>query len=140
MLFFLMRRLPPRSTRTDTLFPYTTLFRSIGARSAADAGAQRLAFELVPARPALVAFGQHHHRAVHLRVRQQRAQRMRQQRFAGHVEVLLGHVAAEAGAATGGGDYGPEPAAELIRAHWPSSVSASSPPVGGTGRRSSTTR
>src|SRR3546814_7304144 len=23
-----MRRLPPRSTRTDTLFPYTTLFRS----------------------------------------------------------------------------------------------------------------
>src|SRR3546814_16989760 len=24
-----MRRLPPRSTRTDTLFPYTTLFRSI---------------------------------------------------------------------------------------------------------------
>src|SRR3546814_841471 len=27
--FFLMRRRPPRSTRTDTLFPYTTLFRSI---------------------------------------------------------------------------------------------------------------
>src|SRR3546814_5735604 len=24
-----MRRLPPRSTRTDTLFPYTTLFRSV---------------------------------------------------------------------------------------------------------------
>src|SRR3546814_20363094 len=24
----LMRRRPPRSTRTDTLFPYTTLFRS----------------------------------------------------------------------------------------------------------------
>src|SRR3546814_17968853 len=39
MFFFLMRRRPPRSTRTDTLFPYTTLFRSIlkgegiGARS-----------------------------------------------------------------------------------------------------------
>src|SRR3546814_7086319 len=33
--FFLMIRRPPRSTRTDTLFPYTTLFRSIhlpGAR------------------------------------------------------------------------------------------------------------
>src|SRR3546814_15305389 len=27
-LFFLMVRRPPRSTRTDTLFPYTTLFRS----------------------------------------------------------------------------------------------------------------
>src|SRR3546814_2756893 len=28
--FFLMTRRPPRSTRTDTLFPYTTLFRSLG--------------------------------------------------------------------------------------------------------------
>src|SRR3546814_20082433 len=28
LYFFLMIRLPPRSTRTDTLFPYTTLFRS----------------------------------------------------------------------------------------------------------------
>src|SRR3546814_16740042 len=27
-LFFLMHRRPPISTRTDTLFPYTTLFRS----------------------------------------------------------------------------------------------------------------
>src|SRR3546814_7891563 len=27
-LFFLMILRPPRSTRTDTLFPYTTLFRS----------------------------------------------------------------------------------------------------------------
>src|SRR3546814_3825647 len=26
-----MLRRPPRSTRTDTLFPYTTLFRSLGA-------------------------------------------------------------------------------------------------------------
>src|SRR3546814_8879507 len=29
MFFFLMIRRPPRSTRTDTLFPYTTLFRSL---------------------------------------------------------------------------------------------------------------
>src|SRR3546814_13115434 len=41
-----MRRRPPRSTRTDTLFPYTTLFRSTtglsGAQHAAlqDAGAR----------------------------------------------------------------------------------------------------
>src|SRR3546814_5406979 len=28
LFFFLMLRRPPRSTRTDTLFPYTTLFRS----------------------------------------------------------------------------------------------------------------
>src|SRR6056297_3794444 len=30
LFFFLMIRPPPRSTRTDTLFPYTTLFRSLG--------------------------------------------------------------------------------------------------------------
>src|SRR3546814_3921818 len=30
VVFFLMIRRPPRSTRTDTLFPYTTLFRSLG--------------------------------------------------------------------------------------------------------------
>src|SRR3546814_2719075 len=29
IFFFLMLRRPPRSTRTDTLFPYTTLFRSL---------------------------------------------------------------------------------------------------------------
>src|SRR3546814_9754340 len=29
IFFFLMIRRPPRSTRTDTLFPYTTLFRSM---------------------------------------------------------------------------------------------------------------
>src|SRR3546814_21018167 len=30
--FFLMIRRPPRSTRTDTLFPYTTRFRSEGGQ------------------------------------------------------------------------------------------------------------
>src|SRR3546814_17877131 len=34
MLFFcLIIRRPPRSTRTDTLFPYTTLFRSADVKS-----------------------------------------------------------------------------------------------------------
>src|SRR3546814_17703491 len=37
--FFLMIRRPPRSTRTDTLFPYTTLFRS---DHEADAISQRI--------------------------------------------------------------------------------------------------
>src|SRR3546814_1269882 len=32
VFFFLMIRRPPRSTRTDTLFPYTTLFRSAARR------------------------------------------------------------------------------------------------------------
>src|SRR3546814_13954844 len=31
--FFLLLRRPPRSTRTDTLFPYTTLFRSVAGRA-----------------------------------------------------------------------------------------------------------
>src|SRR3546814_2880542 len=35
VFFFLMIRRPPRSTRTDTLFPYTTLFRSNLASSSA---------------------------------------------------------------------------------------------------------
>src|SRR3546814_9904129 len=30
IFFFFSRRRPPRSKRTDTLFPYTTLFRSVG--------------------------------------------------------------------------------------------------------------
>src|SRR3546814_1269689 len=35
-----MKRRPPRSTRTDTLFPYTTLFRSQGIQRIAFAGVQ----------------------------------------------------------------------------------------------------
>src|SRR3546814_7732958 len=34
--FFLMIRRPPRSTRTDTLFPYTTLFKAEGERVLAE--------------------------------------------------------------------------------------------------------
>src|SRR3546814_4949131 len=41
MFFFLMIRRPPRSTRTDTLLPYTTLFRSAGLGLAAGHGLQR---------------------------------------------------------------------------------------------------
>src|SRR3546814_5529730 len=36
-IFLLMIRRPPRSTRTDTLFPYTTLFRSPARESAVEA-------------------------------------------------------------------------------------------------------
>src|SRR3546814_4695172 len=40
-----MIRRPPRSTRTDTLFPYTTLFRSLaGAIQRCDAGAETRTF------------------------------------------------------------------------------------------------
>src|SRR3546814_5504597 len=43
LFFFLRIRRPPRSTRTDTLFPYTTLFRSLGGGDPATALLQRLA-------------------------------------------------------------------------------------------------
>src|SRR3546814_15539405 len=44
VFFFLMIRRPPRSTRTDTLFPYTTLFRSQQERYRR--ALARLAFDL----------------------------------------------------------------------------------------------
>src|SRR3546814_5854538 len=48
-MFFLMIRRPPRSTRTDTLFPYTTLFRSDeqqrGSQRCGHAGADQQAGE-----------------------------------------------------------------------------------------------
>src|SRR3546814_3096955 len=43
LFFFLMIRRPPRSTRTDTLFPYTTLFRSPSIRRASSTAAPRTA-------------------------------------------------------------------------------------------------
>src|SRR3546814_20885371 len=83
-----MIRRPPRSTRTDTLFPYTTLFRSHAALGSADAGfvsavrfalcavpgvaaAHRLAAgiradRVVPGADALVSVG---HQLFHLRLR-----------------------------------------------------------------------
>src|SRR3546814_8100444 len=46
-IFFLMIRRPPRSTRTDTLFPYTTLFRSPLASLARLEGQEGLVLEAV---------------------------------------------------------------------------------------------
>src|SRR3546814_18849828 len=54
LFFFLMIRRPPRSTRTDTLFPYTTLFRSTewpppGGGYSRSSPAFRGSFERLPA-------------------------------------------------------------------------------------------
>src|SRR3546814_19527042 len=54
LFFFLMIRRPPRSTRTDTLFPYTTLFRSKRARPV-NADARCIAAQVPTARPAIPA-------------------------------------------------------------------------------------
>src|SRR3546814_17206392 len=79
-LFFLSLRRPPRSTRTDTLFPYTTLFRSLAVK--------RTEYPLLLFRrnadtavghgdsnPLAASFGEHHHPAARRRevdaVRQQ---------------------------------------------------------------------
>src|SRR3546814_4712390 len=47
-----MIRRPPRSTRTDTLFPYTTLFRSHGLPAACLRGRPQ-GFLALPARPSV---------------------------------------------------------------------------------------
>src|SRR3546814_9243641 len=50
LFFFLMIRRPPRSTRTDTLFPYTTLFRSRGQALGGERGTDGVAQSLCPRR------------------------------------------------------------------------------------------
>src|SRR3546814_11218646 len=45
LFFFLMIRRPPRSTRTDTLFPYTTLFRSVGEERERETETDRIAVD-----------------------------------------------------------------------------------------------
>src|SRR3546814_9986587 len=54
-----MIRRPPRSTRTDTLFPYTTLFRSIGKAAPKMEGMS--VYGPAPA-PLAVLRGRHRHR------------------------------------------------------------------------------
>src|SRR3546814_9629702 len=52
MIFFLMIRRPPRSTRTDTLFPYTTLFRS------RDQSVDHAGIDLLPLFDAIIQVGE----------------------------------------------------------------------------------
>src|SRR3546814_1314384 len=49
-----MIRRPPRSTRTDTLFPYTTLFRSVASAAARDQRAERLGEVAPPGKEVVV--------------------------------------------------------------------------------------
>src|SRR3546814_3309723 len=51
LVFLLMIRRPPRSTRTDTLFPYTTLFRSAACTACRCRGAAALPGNLCGAEP-----------------------------------------------------------------------------------------
>src|SRR3546814_7002159 len=61
---FLMIRRPPRSTRTDTLFPYTTLFRSPyqeAARPLIGGGPDQVAHALEAEHGVINIKGQHGH-------------------------------------------------------------------------------
>src|SRR3546814_7705417 len=53
-----MIRLPPRSTRTDTLFPYTTLFRSSSSRI--EPAALVICASAVPCAPVIAARSEEH--------------------------------------------------------------------------------
>src|SRR3546814_6059703 len=93
-MFFLMIRLPPRSTRTDTLFPYTTLFRSFGigpphlhavaVERAAHLFARRGADDAVE----LVEF-QHRRVPVEPEMRQRRAQMRRSEEHTSELQSLM---------------------------------------------------
>src|SRR3546814_17584983 len=65
----LMKRRPPRSTRTDTLFPYTTLFRSYRADRAEHRGRVRHPRGAAGVRPPADGTGGRRHRR---RLRQDR--------------------------------------------------------------------
>src|SRR3546814_17387021 len=58
--FFLRIRRPPRSTRTDTLFPHTTLFRSRDLLGQRDTALLRLAYDSAARRSELVAIDVDH--------------------------------------------------------------------------------
>src|SRR3546814_17680615 len=66
-LFFLMLRRPPRSTRTDTLFPYTTLFRSPALRRAVFHRGDQYAHLLPAGVPGASAQAVQHHLLPHRR-------------------------------------------------------------------------
>src|SRR3546814_1205369 len=58
--FFLMMRRPPRSTRTDTLFPYTTLFRSASREGSCALPADRSITRVATAAQSVIARSEEH--------------------------------------------------------------------------------
>src|SRR3546814_3689045 len=62
LFVFLMIRRPPRSTRTDTLFPYTTLFRSSTVVVGQRAVVHDLQQQVEDIRVRLLDFVEQHHR------------------------------------------------------------------------------
>src|SRR3546814_11775006 len=97
LFFFLMIRRPPRSTRTDTLFPYPTLFRSARTlgRVAGDDGDSRRPAQ-IGAQPARTHFRRQEPRQHHRRCRSRRGDRFvprLESRPGGTAPVVDGHRA-----------------------------------------------
>src|SRR3546814_1952833 len=88
-VFFLMIRKPPRFTRTDTFFPYTTLFRSVRALQA---GGRTVDVAAV-VRPGAAA-GRRRHRAHAHRPRAIKARSARARRRPGVVMAAFSAIAA----------------------------------------------
>src|SRR3546814_2856499 len=95
-MFFLMIRRPPRSTRTDTLFPYTTRFRSVPIDRLVQELQEVAEAELIDARGDLLAQRQHAHADVRQHDEQQDPQRegREQQDQREPAEVALPHAVA----------------------------------------------
>src|SRR3546814_16559374 len=96
MVFFLMIRRPPRSTRTDTLFPYTTLFRSLWLLPLPSPGRElRLAAEAAPTRAnrAVRRRSVQHPRAQRARDRRQSSAQLDRLSLSGvHVDHRVAHI------------------------------------------------
>src|SRR3546814_3328341 len=107
-----MRRVPPRSTRTDTLFPYTTLFRSYERFPAEPEGklSRRLNALPIGAVCAIVA------REIELRPHLKRGRQAREDGAADSDNVLGDVTEALIGAMTL--DGGLDVAERFIRKHW----------------------
>src|SRR3546814_6842623 len=93
-VFFLMIRRPPRSTRTDTLFPYTTLFRSAWderpEQSLAEQGQQRRQHQQYEHRRDHQTRGRLDAKAAHAgRRRQQQRQQGRSEEHTSELQSLM---------------------------------------------------
>src|SRR3546814_7410433 len=88
-MFFLMIRRPPRSTRTDTLFPYTTRFRSVPIDRLVQELQEVAEAELIDARGDLLAQRQHAHADVRQHDEQQDPQRERSEEHTSELQSLM---------------------------------------------------
>src|SRR3546814_4870998 len=90
MFFFLMRRRPSRSTRTDTLFPYTTLFRSLPrAYRRVESRSSRRGTHRDPEGPSGYAVRTQHHRWRDQRRHPQTDRRFRSEEHTSELQSLM---------------------------------------------------